>query len=140
MKEMGRQIRSGARYKKPRAPVKAYMKKGYHPILIDMLGEAGPHGFTMPSVTTKCLLWTGLTASPSIAVVTLRRIRRAFRQALCMLARYAVYGNKERVNEGACCPSYLRLVKKAAAANMGFNIDGKSRTGWNSQWTFIEAC
>ncbi|MDN6319366.1 MAG: bifunctional proline dehydrogenase/L-glutamate gamma-semialdehyde dehydrogenase PutA [Marinobacter sp.] len=122
MKEMGRQFVLGRDIEEAQSEAKPYMAKGYT-YSYDMLGEAArtdadaqryydSYSEAIDSIAQNC---TGdVRKNPGISV-----------KLSALLARYE-YGQKERVmNE--LLPRALKLAKKAAAANMGFNIDAEEQ-------------
>ncbi|MGO1502745.1 MAG: proline dehydrogenase family protein, partial [Marinobacter sp.] len=122
MKEMGRQFVLGRDIDEAQNEAKSAMAKGYT-YSYDMLGEAArtdadaqryydSYSEAIDSIAQNC---TGdVRKNPGISV-----------KLSALLARYE-YGQKERVmNE--LLPRALKLAKKAAAANMGFNIDAEEQ-------------
>lgn len=122
MKEMGRQFVLGRDIDEAQNEAKSSMAKGYT-YSYDMLGEAArtdadaqryydSYSEAIDSIAQNC---TGdVRKNPGISV-----------KLSALLARYE-YGQKERVmNE--LLPRALKLAKKAAAANMGFNIDAEEQ-------------
>jgi RHH-type proline utilization regulon transcriptional repressor/proline dehydrogenase/delta 1-pyrroline-5-carboxylate dehydrogenase len=134
MKEMGRQFVLGRDIKEAQNEAKEYMAKGYT-YSYDMLGEAArtdddaKHYFESYSdaidhIAKNCK--GDVRKNPGISV-----------KLSALLARYE-YGNKERVmNE--LLPRARTLVKKAAAANMGFNIDAEEQDRLDLSLDVIEA-
>ncbi|WP_273426336.1 bifunctional proline dehydrogenase/L-glutamate gamma-semialdehyde dehydrogenase PutA [Marinobacter sp.] len=122
MKEMGRQFVLGRDIDEAQDEAKDYMAKGYT-YSYDMLGEAArtdddakryfdSYSNAIDSIAKACK--GDVRKNPGISV-----------KLSALLARYE-YGNKERVmNE--LLPRARTLVKKAAAANMGFNIDAEEQ-------------
>lgn len=122
MKEMGRQFVLGRDIDEAQDEAKSAMAKGYT-YSYDMLGEAArtdadaqryydSYSEAIDSIAQNC---TGdVRKNPGISV-----------KLSALLARYE-YGQKDRVmNE--LLPRALKLAKKAAAANMGFNIDAEEQ-------------
>ncbi|MES1956009.1 bifunctional proline dehydrogenase/L-glutamate gamma-semialdehyde dehydrogenase PutA [Salinisphaera hydrothermalis] len=134
MKEMGRQFVLGRDIKEAQREAKDYMAKGYT-YSYDMLGEAArtdadaKHYFesysnAIDSIAKACK--GDVRKNPGISV-----------KLSALLARYE-YGNKDRVmNE--LLPRARTLVKKAAAANMGFNIDAEEQDRLDLSLDVIEA-
>jgi len=122
MKEMGRQFVLGRDIEEAQSEAKPYMAKGYT-YSYDMLGEAArtdadarryfeSYSNAIDSIAKNCS--GDVRKNPGISV-----------KLSALLARYE-YGQKERVmNE--LLPRALKLAKKAAAANMGFNIDAEEQ-------------
>ncbi|NMT64465.1 bifunctional proline dehydrogenase/L-glutamate gamma-semialdehyde dehydrogenase PutA [Marinobacter orientalis] len=122
MKEMGRQFVLGRDIKEAQKAGEDYMKKGYT-YSYDMLGEAArtdhdaqryynSYSDAIDSIARHCS--GDVRKNPGISV-----------KLSALLARYE-YGNKERVMK-ELVPRAKRLVNKAAAANMGFNIDAEEQ-------------
>lgn len=122
MKEMGRQFVLGRDIEEAQNEAKSYMAKGYT-YSYDMLGEAArtdadaqryyeSYSDAIDSIAKNCQ--DDVRKNPGISV-----------KLSALLARYE-YGNKERVM-AELLPRALKLVKKAAAANMGFNIDAEEQ-------------
>ncbi len=134
MKEMGRQFVLGRDINEAQREAKEYMAKGYT-YSYDMLGEAArtdadaKHYFksysnAIDNIAKACK--GDVRKNPGISV-----------KLSALLARYE-YGNKERVmNE--LLPRARELVKKAAAANMGFNIDAEEQDRLDLSLDVIEA-
>jgi RHH-type proline utilization regulon transcriptional repressor/proline dehydrogenase/delta 1-pyrroline-5-carboxylate dehydrogenase len=122
MKEMGRQFVLGRNIKEAQKAGEDYMKKGYT-YSYDMLGEAArtdhdaqryynSYSDAIDSIAKHCS--GDVRKNPGISV-----------KLSALLARYE-YGNKDRVMK-ELVPRAKRLVQKAAAANMGFNIDAEEQ-------------
>mgnify|MGYP003639436699 FL=1 len=134
MKEMGRQFVLGRDIDEAQDEAKEYMEKGYT-YSYDMLGEAArtdedakryfdSYSNAIDSIAKACK--GDVRKNPGISV-----------KLSALLARYE-YGNKERVmNE--LLPRAKELVKKAAAANMGFNIDAEEQDRLDLSLDVIEA-
>ncbi|MDF0748705.1 bifunctional proline dehydrogenase/L-glutamate gamma-semialdehyde dehydrogenase PutA [Marinobacter sp. 71-i] len=134
MKEMGRQFVLGRDIDEAQDEAKEYMAKGYT-YSYDMLGEAArtdddakryydSYSNAIDSIAKACK--GDVRKNPGISV-----------KLSALLARYE-YGNKERVmNE--LLPRARELVKKAAAANMGFNIDAEEQDRLDLSLDVIEA-
>jgi len=122
MKEMGRQFVLGRDIDEAQDEAKEYMAKGYT-YSYDMLGEAA-----RTDDDAKRYYDSYSNAIDSIARESKGDVRKnpgISVKLSALLARYE-YGNKERVmNE--LLPRARELVKKAAAANMGFNIDAEEQ-------------
>ncbi|HAU18098.1 MAG TPA: bifunctional proline dehydrogenase/L-glutamate gamma-semialdehyde dehydrogenase, partial [Marinobacter adhaerens] len=122
MKEMGRQFVLGRDIDEAQDEAKEYMAKGYT-YSYDMLGEAA-----RTDDDAKRYYDSYSNAIDSIAKASKGDVRKnpgISVKLSALLARYE-YGNKERVmNE--LLPRARELVKKAAAANMGFNIDAEEQ-------------
>ncbi|MEX2473933.1 bifunctional proline dehydrogenase/L-glutamate gamma-semialdehyde dehydrogenase PutA [Marinobacter sp.] len=122
MKEMGRQFVLGRDIDEAQDEAEEYMEKGYT-YSYDMLGEAArtdddakryfdSYSNAIDAIAKTCQ--GDVRKNPGISV-----------KLSALLARYE-YGNKERVmNE--LLPRARKLVRKAAAANMGFNIDAEEQ-------------
>ncbi|MFT7366551.1 MAG: RHH-type proline utilization regulon transcriptional repressor/proline dehydrogenase [Marinobacter psychrophilus] len=134
MKEMGRQFVLGRDIKEAQSAGEGYMKKGYT-YSYDMLGEAArtdhdaqryynAYSDGIDSIAKHCS--GDVRKNPGISV-----------KLSALLARYE-YGNKERVMK-ELVPRAMRLVKKAAAANMGFNIDAEEQDRLELSMDVIEA-
>jgi RHH-type proline utilization regulon transcriptional repressor/proline dehydrogenase/delta 1-pyrroline-5-carboxylate dehydrogenase len=134
MKEMGRQFVLGRDIKEAQKAGEGYMKKGYT-YSYDMLGEAArtdhdaqryynAYSDGIDSIAKHCS--GDVRKNPGISV-----------KLSALLARYE-YGNKERVMK-ELVPRARRLVKKAAAANMGFNIDAEEQDRLDLSMDVIEA-
>ena len=134
MKEMGRQFVLGRDIKEAQKAGEGYMKKGYT-YSFDMLGEAArtdhdaqryynAYSDGIDSIAKHCS--GDVRKNPGISV-----------KLSALLARYE-YGNKERVMK-ELVPRARRLVKKAAAANMGFNIDAEEQDRLDLSMDVIEA-
>ena len=133
MKEMGRQFVLGRDINEAQKAGKDYVKKGYT-YSYDMLGEAArtdhdaqgyynSYSKAIDSIARECQ--GDVRKNPGFSV-----------KLSALLARYE-YGNKERVmNE--LMPRAKRLVKKAAAANMGFNIDAEEQDRLDLSMDVIE--
>lgn len=134
MKEMGRQFVLGRDIGEAQDEAKEYMAKGYT-YSYDMLGEAArtdddakryyeSYSNAIDSIAKSCE--GDVRKNPGISV-----------KLSALLARYE-YGNKERVmNE--LLPRARELVRKAAAANMGFNIDAEEQDRLDLSLDVIEA-
>ncbi len=134
MKEMGRQFVLGRNIDEAQDEAKDYMAKGYT-YSYDMLGEAArtdddakryydSYSNAIDSIAKSCK--GDVRKNPGISV-----------KLSALLARYE-YGNRERVmNE--LLPRARSLVKKAAAANMGFNIDAEEQDRLDLSLDVIEA-
>ena len=134
MKEMGRQFVLGRDIKEAQKASEGYMKKGYT-YSYDMLGEAArtdhdaqryynAYSDGIDSIAQHCS--GDVRNNPGISV-----------KLSALLARYE-YGNKERVMK-ELVPRAMRLVKKAAAANMGFNVDAEEQDRLELSMDVIEA-
>lgn len=134
MKEMGRQFVLGRDIEEAQARGKSYMARGYT-YSYDMLGEAArtdkdaryyfdAYATAIDSIAKNC---TGdIRTNPGISV-----------KLSALLARYE-YGQKERVmNE--LVPRTLELARKAAKANMSFNIDAEEQDRLDLSLDVIEA-
>jgi len=134
MKEMGRQFVLGRDIEEAQARGKSYMARGYT-YSYDMLGEAArtdrdarcyfdAYATAIDSIARNC---TGdIRTNPGISV-----------KLSALLARYE-YGQKERVmNE--LVPRTLELARKAAKANMSFNIDAEEQDRLDLSLDVIEA-
>ncbi|WP_100638493.1 bifunctional proline dehydrogenase/L-glutamate gamma-semialdehyde dehydrogenase PutA [Marinobacter salexigens] len=134
MKEMGRQFVLGRDIEEAQSEAESYMAKGYT-YSYDMLGEAArtdadarryyeSYSNAIDSIAKNCK--GDVRKNPGISV-----------KLSALLARYE-YGQKERVmNE--LVPRALELAKKAAAANMGFNIDAEEQDRLDLSLDVIEA-
>lgn len=134
MKEMGRQFVLGRDIEEAQDEAKEYMAKGYT-YSYDMLGEAArtdddakryyeSYSNAIDSIAKSCE--GDVRKNPGISV-----------KLSALLARYE-YGNRERVmNE--LLPRARELVRKAAAANMGFNIDAEEQDRLDLSLDVIEA-
>ena len=134
MKEMGRQFVLGRDIDEAQDEAKEYMARGYT-YSYDMLGEAArtdddakryfeSYSNAIDSIAKACK--GDVRKNPGISV-----------KLSALLARYE-YGNKERVmNE--LLPRARDLVRKAAAANMGFNIDAEEQDRLDLSLDVIEA-
>ncbi|KPP99992.1 bifunctional proline dehydrogenase/L-glutamate gamma-semialdehyde dehydrogenase PutA [Marinobacter sp. HL-58] len=134
MKEMGRQFVLGRDIDEAQDEAREYMAKGYT-YSYDMLGEAArtdddakryydSYSNAIDSIAKACK--GDVRKNPGISV-----------KLSALLARYE-YGNKERVmNE--LLPRAKELVRKAAAANMGFNIDAEEQDRLDLSLDVIEA-
>ena len=134
MKEMGRQFVLGRDIEEAQENGKAQEKQGYT-YSYDMLGEAArtdddalryfnSYSDAIDSISKRCK--GDVRTNPGISV-----------KLSALLARYE-YGNKERVmNE--LMPRALKLAKKAAHANMGFNIDAEEQDRLDISLDVIEA-
>lgn len=122
MKEMGRQFVLGRDIDEAQNEAKSSMAKGYT-YSYDMLGEAArtdadaqryydSYSSAIDSIAMNCS--GDVRKNPGISV-----------KLSALLARYE-YGQKERVMS-ELLPRALKLAKKAAAANMGFNIDAEEQ-------------
>ncbi|WP_375192253.1 bifunctional proline dehydrogenase/L-glutamate gamma-semialdehyde dehydrogenase PutA [Marinobacter sp.] len=134
MKEMGRQFVLGRDIEEAQDEAKEYMAKGYT-YSYDMLGEAA-----RTDDDAKRYYEAYSNAIDSIAKANEGDVRKnpgISVKLSALLARYE-YGNKERVmNE--LLPRARTLVKKAAAANMGFNIDAEEQERLDLSLDVIEA-
>ncbi len=134
MKEMGRQFVLGRDIEEAQDEAKEYMAKGYT-YSYDMLGEAA-----RTDDDAKRYYEAYSNAIDSIAKANEGDVRKnpgISVKLSALLARYE-YGNKERVmNE--LLPRARTLVKKAAAANMGFNIDAEEQDRLDLSLDVIEA-
>lgn len=134
MKEMGRQFVLGRDIEEAQDEAKEYMAKGYT-YSYDMLGEAA-----RTDDDAKRYYESYSNAIDSIAKANEGDVRKnpgISVKLSALLARYE-YGNKERVmNE--LLPRAKTLVKKAAAANMGFNIDAEEQERLDLSLDVIEA-
>ncbi|HEY9119322.1 MAG TPA: bifunctional proline dehydrogenase/L-glutamate gamma-semialdehyde dehydrogenase PutA, partial [Marinobacter sp.] len=134
MKEMGRQFVLGRDIDEAQDEAKEYTSRGYT-YSYDMLGEAArtdddskryynSYSNAIDSIAKACK--GDVRKNPGISV-----------KLSALLARYE-YGNKERVmNE--LLPRAKELVRKAAAANMGFNIDAEEQDRLDLSLDVIEA-
>ena len=134
MKEMGRQFVLGRDIEEAQDRARSYMERGYT-YSYDMLGEAArtdadaeryyrAYATAIDSISKNCQ--GDVRTNPGISV-----------KLSALLARYE-YGQKERVmNE--LVPRALDLAKKAAAANMGFNIDAEEQDRLDLSLDVIEA-
>ncbi len=134
MKEMGRQFVLGRDIEEAQEEAEDYMAKGYT-YSYDMLGEAArtdddakryykSYSDAIDSIAKNCKGDVRMNNGISVKLSAL-------------LARYE-FGNKERVmNE--LLPRAKELVKKAAAANMGFNIDAEEQERLDLSLDVIEA-
>ncbi|HET8850678.1 MAG TPA: bifunctional proline dehydrogenase/L-glutamate gamma-semialdehyde dehydrogenase PutA [Marinobacter sp.] len=134
MKEMGRQFVLGRNIEEAQERGKAQEARGYT-YSYDMLGEAArtdadaqryyqAYSNAIDSIAKRCE--GDVRTNPGISV-----------KLSALLARYE-YGHKERVmNE--LMPRALKLAKKAAAANMGFNIDAEEQDRLDLSLDVIEA-
>lgn len=133
MKEMGRQFVLGRDIREAQKAGEDYMKKGYT-YSYDMLGEAArtdhdaqgyynSYSNAIDSIAKHCQ--GDVRKNPGISV-----------KLSALLARYE-YGNRERVMK-ELVPRAKRLVKKAAAANMGFNIDAEEQDRLDLSMDVIE--
>ncbi|WP_148863830.1 bifunctional proline dehydrogenase/L-glutamate gamma-semialdehyde dehydrogenase PutA [Marinobacter fonticola] len=134
MKEMGRQFVLGRDIEEAQERGKSNEARGYT-YSYDMLGEAArtdadalryyqSYADAIDSIAKNCK--GDVRTNPGISV-----------KLSALLARYE-YGQKERVmNE--LMPRALKLAKKAAAANMGFNIDAEEADRLDLSLDVIEA-
>ncbi|MBZ2168702.1 MULTISPECIES: bifunctional proline dehydrogenase/L-glutamate gamma-semialdehyde dehydrogenase PutA [Marinobacter] len=134
MKEMGRQFVLGRDIEEAQEEAREYTAKGYT-YSYDMLGEAArtdddakryydAYSKAIESIAKSCKDDVRKNAGISVKLSAL-------------LARYE-YGNKERVmNE--LVPRARDLVRKAKAANMGFNIDAEEQDRLDLSLDIIEA-
>ena len=134
MKEMGRQFVLGRTIEEAQDRGKSQEEQGYT-YSYDMLGEAArtdadaeryfnAYSDAIDSISKRCE--GDVRTNPGISV-----------KLSALLARYE-YGQKERVmNE--LVPRALTLAKKAAAANMGFNIDAEEQDRLDLSLDVIEA-
>ncbi|NWN91178.1 bifunctional proline dehydrogenase/L-glutamate gamma-semialdehyde dehydrogenase PutA [Marinobacter adhaerens] len=134
MKEMGRQFVLGRDIEEAQKEARPYMAKGYT-YSYDMLGEAArtdsdarryyeSYSHAIDSIAQNCQ--GDVRTNPGISV-----------KLSALLARYE-YGQKERVMT-ELLPRALDLAKKAAAANMGFNIDAEEQDRLDLSLDVIEA-
>ncbi|MFL1464922.1 bifunctional proline dehydrogenase/L-glutamate gamma-semialdehyde dehydrogenase PutA [Marinobacter sp. HN1S83] len=134
MKEMGRQFVLGRDIDEAQDEAKEYMARGYT-YSYDMLGEAArtdddakryfdAYSNAIDSIAKACE--GDVRKNPGISV-----------KLSALLARYE-YGNKERVMD-ELLPRARILVRKAAAANMGFNIDAEEQDRLDLSLDVIEA-
>jgi RHH-type proline utilization regulon transcriptional repressor/proline dehydrogenase/delta 1-pyrroline-5-carboxylate dehydrogenase len=134
MKEMGRQFVLGRDIDEAQSEAGAYMTKGYT-YSYDMLGEAArtdadaqryfeSYSNAIDSIAMNCK--DDVRSNPGISV-----------KLSALLARYE-YGQKERVMS-ELVPRVLKLVQRAAAANMGFNIDAEEQDRLDISLDVIEA-
>ncbi len=134
MKEMGRQFVLGRDIEEAQERGKAQEERGYT-YSYDMLGEAArtdadaeryfkSYADAIASISKRCE--GDVRTNPGISV-----------KLSALLARYE-YGNKERVM-AELVPRALELAKKAAAANMGFNIDAEEQDRLDLSLDVIEA-
>ncbi|BFN14830.1 bifunctional proline dehydrogenase/L-glutamate gamma-semialdehyde dehydrogenase PutA [Marinobacter sp. RI1] len=134
MKEMGRQFVLGRTIEEAQDRGKSQEERGYT-YSYDMLGEAArtdadaqryyqAYSDAIDSISKRCK--GDVRTNPGISV-----------KLSALLARYE-YGHKERVmNE--LMPRALKLARKAAAANMGFNIDAEEQDRLDLSLDVIEA-
>ncbi|MDP4548643.1 bifunctional proline dehydrogenase/L-glutamate gamma-semialdehyde dehydrogenase PutA [Marinobacter sp. MDS2] len=134
MKEMGRQFVLGRDIEEAQENGQEMEEQGYT-YSYDMLGEAArtdadaeryyqAYATAIDSISKRCE--GDVRTNPGISV-----------KLSALLARYE-YGQKERVmNE--LVPRALELAKKAAAANMGFNIDAEEQDRLDLSLDVIEA-
>src|SRR5690554_1671742 len=133
-KEMGRQFVLGRTIEEAQSRGKAQEERGYT-YSYDMLGEAARtdadaeryfHAYSdaIDSISKRC--HADVRSNPGISV-----------KLSALLARYE-YGQKERVM-AELVPRVLTLAKKAAAANMGFNIDAEEQDRLDLSLDVIEA-
>lgn len=134
MKEMGRQFVLGRTIEEAQERGKSQEARGYT-YSYDMLGEAArtdadaeryyqSYSDAIDSISKRCA--GDVRTNPGISV-----------KLSALLARYE-YGHKERVmNE--LVPRALKLARKAAAANMGFNIDAEEQDRLDLSLDVIEA-
>ncbi|WP_336366126.1 bifunctional proline dehydrogenase/L-glutamate gamma-semialdehyde dehydrogenase PutA [Marinobacter sp. C2H3] len=122
MKEMGRQFVLGRDIEEAQERGQYYVKRGYT-YSYDMLGEAArtdadaqryfqSYSDAIDSIAKNCE--GDVRTNPGISV-----------KLSALLARYE-YGQKERVMK-ELAPRALELARKAARANMGFNIDAEEQ-------------
>ena len=134
MKEMGRQFVLGRDIDEAQDEARGYMARGYT-YSYDMLGEAA-----RTDDDAKRYYDAYSNAISSIARASKGDVRKnpgISVKLSALLARYE-YGNKERVmNE--LLPRARELVRKAAAANMGFNIDAEEQDRLDLSLDVIEA-
>ncbi|MBE0485466.1 bifunctional proline dehydrogenase/L-glutamate gamma-semialdehyde dehydrogenase PutA [Marinobacter sp.] len=134
MKEMGRQFVLGRDIAEAQERGKAQEQRGYT-YSYDMLGEAArtdadaeryfkSYADAIESISKRCE--GDVRTNPGISV-----------KLSALLARYE-YGNKERVM-AELVPRALELAKKAAATNMGFNIDAEEQDRLDLSLDVIEA-
>ncbi|GGC75889.1 bifunctional proline dehydrogenase/L-glutamate gamma-semialdehyde dehydrogenase PutA [Marinobacter halophilus] len=134
MKEMGRQFVLGRDIDEAQERGKAQEAQGYT-YSYDMLGEAArtdadaqryydSYSDAIDSISERCK--GDVRTNPGISV-----------KLSALLARYE-YGHKDRVMS-ELVPRALKLVKKAAAANMGFNIDAEEQDRLDLSLDVIEA-
>ncbi|MGM0953564.1 MAG: bifunctional proline dehydrogenase/L-glutamate gamma-semialdehyde dehydrogenase PutA [Pseudomonadota bacterium] len=134
MKEMGRQFVLGRDIEEAQENGKEQEQQGYT-YSYDMLGEAArtdedsvryfeAYSNAIDSISKRCK--GDVRTNPGISV-----------KLSALLARYE-YGQKERVmNE--LMPRALKLARKAAQANMGFNIDAEEQDRLDISLDVIEA-
>ena len=134
MKEMGRQFVLGRDIDEAQAEAKSYMARGYT-YSYDMLGEAArtdadalryfeSYAAAIDSIARACE--GDVRKNPGISV-----------KLSALHARYE-FGHKERVM-AELMPRALELARKAAAANMGFNIDAEEQDRLDLSLEVIEA-
>jgi RHH-type proline utilization regulon transcriptional repressor/proline dehydrogenase/delta 1-pyrroline-5-carboxylate dehydrogenase len=134
MKEMGRQFVLGRTIEEAQDRGKSQEEQGYT-YSYDMLGEAArtdadaeryfnAYSDAIDSISKRCE--GDVRTNPGISV-----------KLSALLARYE-YGQKERVMT-ELVPRALTLAKKAAAANMGFNIDAEEQDRLDLSLDVIEA-
>ncbi|GHD44497.1 L-proline dehydrogenase /delta-1-pyrroline-5-carboxylate dehydrogenase [Marinobacter persicus] len=134
MKEMGRQFVLGRDIEEAQERGRAQEQRGYT-YSYDMLGEAArtdadalryfnAYSGAIDSIAKRCE--GDVRTNPGISV-----------KLSALLARYE-YGQKERVME-ELLPRALELAKKAARANMGFNIDAEEQDRLDISLDVIEA-
>ena len=134
MKEMGRQFVLGRTIEEAQENGQSYVEKGYT-YSYDMLGEAArtdadakryyqSYANAIEAISKNCK--GDVRTNPGISV-----------KLSALLARYE-YGQKDRVmNE--LVPRALDLARKAARANMGFNIDAEEADRLDLSLDVIEA-
>lgn len=134
MKEMGRQFVLGRDIEEAHKEGKEYVAKGYT-YSYDMLGEAArtdadalryydAYEHAIDYIAQFCD--KDVRTNPGISV-----------KLSALLARYE-YGQRDRVMK-ELMPRALKLAKKAAAANMGFNIDAEEQDRLDLSLDVIEA-
>src|SRR5690554_581624 len=134
MKEMGRQFVLGRDIDEAQDEARGYMARGYI-YSYDMLGEAArtdadalryfeSYSSAIDSIAANCK--DDVRSNPGISV-----------KLSALLARYE-YGQKKRVMS-ELVPRALKLVKKAAAVGMGFNIDAEEQDRLDISLDIIEA-
>jgi len=134
MKEMGRQFVLGRDIEEAQERGRAQEEQGYT-YSYDMLGEAArtdadalryfqAYSDAIDSISKRCE--GDVRTNPGISV-----------KLSALLARYE-FGNRERVMK-ELMPRALKLAQKAAAANMGFNIDAEEQDRLDLSLDVIEA-
>ena len=134
MKEMGRQFVLGRDIEEAQREGKEYVARGYT-YSYDMLGEAArtdadavryyeAYEHAIDHLAKSCD--GDVRKNPGISV-----------KLSALLARYE-YGQRDRIMK-ELMPRALKLAKKAAAANMGFNIDAEEQDRLDPSLDVIEA-